>query len=132
MTFVKRPDTMGHPIRSFSNDLPQLAILSQSLDVMPMQVIPRGSNALVSHIQHNTRIPVMGHADGICHMYVDATANIEKACTLAVDSKIDYPAACNALEKLLVHRDLARDGRLFQLMVALLVSSKHLSLRSSP
>ena len=60
----------------------------------------------------------MGHADGVCHMYVDASADIGKACRLAVDSKIDYPAACNALEKLLVHQDLASDGRLFQLMVS--------------
>ena len=82
-------------------------------------MIPRGSNALVSHIQHNTRIPVMGHADGVCHMYIDPTADIEKACKLAVDSKIDYPAACNAVEKLLVHQDLAKDGRLFQLIVSL-------------
>jgi len=81
------------------------------------QVIPRGSNALVSHIQHNTRIPVMGHADGICHMYVDPSADIDKACSLAVDSKVDYPAACNALEKLLVHEKLMEDGRLFKLMV---------------
>jgi gamma-glutamyl phosphate reductase len=80
-------------------------------------VIPRGSNALVSHIQRNTRIPVMGHADGICHMYVDPSADIDKACRLAVDSKIDYPAACNALEKLLVHDKLTEDGRLFKLMV---------------
>ena len=83
-----------------------------------VQVIPRGSNALASHIQHNTRIPVMGHADGVCHMYIDPTADIAKACSLAVDSKVDYPAACNALEKLLVHQDLASDGRLFQLLVS--------------
>ena len=82
------------------------------------QVIPRGSNALVSHIKQNTKIPVMGHADGICHMYIDSSADIDKACRLAVDSKIDYPAACNAVEKILVHQSLAEDGRLFKLMVS--------------
>ena len=80
-------------------------------------MIPRGSNSLVSHIQQNTRIPVMGHADGVCHMYIDPAADMSKACRLAVDSKVDYPAACNALEKILVHSALTRDGRLFQLMV---------------
>ncbi|KAK9811960.1 hypothetical protein WJX73_003110 [Symbiochloris irregularis] len=81
--------------------------------------IPRGGNALVSHIQHNTRIPVLGHADGICHLYVDARADIEMACSIAVDSKTDYPAACNAVEKILVHSELGRDGRLYQLQTAL-------------
>ena len=90
-----------------------------------MQVIPRGSNALVSHIQQNTRIPVMGHADGICHMYIDTAADMGKACRLAVDSKVDYPAACNALEKILVHSTLASDGRLFQLMVRPLPAASH-------
>ena len=80
-------------------------------------MIPRGSNALVSHIQAHTRIPVMGHADGVCHLYVDATANADAAASLAVDSKIDYPAACNALETLLVHEQLATDGRLFRIIV---------------
>ena len=82
-----------------------------------LQAIPRGSNALVSHIQRNTRIPVLGHADGICHLYIDAAADIGKACALAVDSKTDYPAACNAVEKILVHTQLADDGRLFKLQV---------------
>ena len=74
-------------------------------------VIPRGSNALVSHIQRNTKMAVLGHADGICHIYVDDKANTEMACRLVVDAKCDYPAACNAVEKVLVHQALAKDGR---------------------
>jgi len=70
-------------------------------------IIPRGSNELVKFIQENTRIPVLGHADGICHMFIDIEANLEMAISVALDSKIQYPAACNAIETLLVHKDIA-------------------------
>ncbi len=70
-------------------------------------IIPRGSNELVKFIQDNTRIPVLGHADGICHLYIDNEANLEIALSVALDSKIQYPAACNAIETLLVHKDIA-------------------------
>ena len=71
-------------------------------------IIPRGSNELVRYIQDNTRIPVLGHADGLCHLYVDRTANIATATKVVLDSKVQYPAACNAIETLLVHESIAR------------------------
>ncbi len=70
-------------------------------------IIPRGSNELVKFIQENTSIPVLGHADGICHLFIDIEANLEMALAVALDSKIQYPAACNAIETLLVHKDIA-------------------------
>jgi glutamate-5-semialdehyde dehydrogenase len=82
-----------------------LALLK--LDGLVDLIIPRGSNALVQFIQNNTRIPVLGHADGICHLYVDAAADPEQALRVALDSKTQYPAACNAIETLLVHQAIA-------------------------
>jgi gamma-glutamyl phosphate reductase len=69
-------------------------------------VVPRGSNAMVQNIQRSTRIPVLGHADGICHVYVHKEADFGKALAVAVDAKLNYPAACNAAETLLLHVDL--------------------------
>ena len=77
------------------------------LDGLVDLIIPRGSNELVRFIQDNTRIPVLGHADGICHLYVDSSVDIDQAINLALDSKIQYPAACNAIETLLIHEDIA-------------------------
>lgn len=70
-------------------------------------LIPRGSNEFVQYIMNNSQIPVMGHADGICHIYVDGAANIEKAVPIIIDSKTQYVAACNTAETLLVHKDIA-------------------------
>ena len=70
-------------------------------------IIPRGSNELVKFIQQNTKIPVLGHADGICHLFIDNDVNIDMALSVALDSKIQYPAACNAIETLLIHKDIA-------------------------
>lgn len=72
-------------------------------------IIPRGSNSFVKFVQENTRIPVLGHADGICHLYVDKAADIEKAIAITVDAKRGYPAACNAIETLLVHTSIAEE-----------------------
>ncbi|EOS46585.1 glutamate-5-semialdehyde dehydrogenase [Lachnospiraceae bacterium MD335] len=68
-------------------------------------IIPRGSNAFVQYIMNNTKIPVMGHADGICHIYVDKDFDVEKAIPVILDAKTQYTAACNAVETLLIHKD---------------------------
>ncbi len=67
-------------------------------------IVPRGSNALVRSIQANTHIPVMGHAAGICHIYVDEDADLAMATRVILDAKTDYPSACNAVETVLVHK----------------------------
>lgn len=73
-------------------------------------IIPRGSNAFVQYIQKNTSIPVLGHADGICHVYVDKDADIDMAVRVVNDSKTQYVSVCNAVETLLVHRDIAKQA----------------------
>ncbi|CAM9664704.1 unnamed protein product, partial [Chrysoparadoxa australica] len=78
------------------------------LDNLIDLVIPRGSGALVNKIKESTRIPVLGHAEGVCHVYVDAKADQAKACRIVVDSKVDYPAACNACETILLHEVAAK------------------------
>lgn len=84
-------------------DVGRLLALDTYIDL----VIPRGSNEFVRYIMDNTRIPVMGHADGICHLFLDRGAEPEMAVALTVDSKTQYVAVCNALETLLVHADAA-------------------------
>ena len=82
-------------------EISAMLALDGQIDLM----IPRGSNELVRAIQANTRIPVLGHADGVCHLYVDRAADAEMAVALTRDAKTQYPAVCNAIETLLVHRD---------------------------
>jgi glutamate-5-semialdehyde dehydrogenase len=86
-------------------EIKDLLALDEYIDLM----IPRGSNALVKFIQENTKIPVMGHADGICHQYIDGDCDADMAVSVAVDSKTQYPAVCNAMETLLIHRSRAEE-----------------------
>eukprot|EP00256_Glycine_max_P036499 XP_006583602.1 delta-1-pyrroline-5-carboxylate synthase isoform X1 [Glycine max] len=112
------PDTVGDKLIGLvtsREDIPDLLKLDDVIDL----VVPRGSNKLVSQIKGTTKIPVLGHADGICHVYVDKTANIDMAKKIIRDAKIDYPAACNAMETLLVHVDLSRNGGLDELVAEL-------------
>lgn len=78
------------------------------LDGLVDLLVPRGSKKLVKYIQNNTRIPVLGHTEGICHIYVDARADLKKALEICYDAKVQYPGVCNAVETLLVHRAIAK------------------------
>ncbi|WP_302131923.1 glutamate-5-semialdehyde dehydrogenase [uncultured Dialister sp.] len=87
------------------NEIDELLECHDTVDLL----IPRGSNAFVQYIMNHTNIPVLGHADGVCHIYVDKEYNKETAIPLIVDAKTQYPAACNAVETVLIHRDVAKD-----------------------
>lgn len=88
-------------------DVNKLLALHQAIDL----IIPRGSNEFVQHIMTKSKIPVMGHADGICHIYVDEDADLTLAEKIINDSKTQYVAACNSLETLLVHEKIAEKVR---------------------
>lgn len=85
------------------NEIDELLQCDREVDLL----IPRGSNNFVRYIMENTKIPVMGHSSGICHIYVDKDADDKEALSVILDAKTNYPAACNAVETLLVHRDIA-------------------------
>jgi len=72
-------------------------------------VMPRGSSAFVEYVQDNTQIPVLGHTEGVCHVFVDADADLDVAEDVAFDAKVQYPAVCNAVETLLVEESVAAD-----------------------
>jgi len=84
-------------------DVAEMLKMDEYIDLL----IPRGSNAFVRHIMDNSRIPVLGHADGICHCYVDKNTDFDMALKVIVDAKTQYPAACNAIETVLVHEEIA-------------------------
>lgn len=86
------------------DDVAQMLSEDKSIDL----IIPRGSNKLVKYIQENTKIPVLGHASGICHIYVDDSADFDKALKIIEDSKCQYPAACNSVETVLVNSNIAK------------------------
>ena len=72
-------------------------------------LMPRGSTEFVRHVQDNTKIPVLGHTEGVCHVYADSEADIDMAERVAYDAKVDYPAACNAVETVLIHKEVAEE-----------------------
>lgn len=84
-------------------DVAKMLDLDEYIDL----IIPRGGNSLVKYIKANTKISVLGHADGICHIYVDKMADWEKATPIIIDAKTQYPSACNAVETVLLHRHIA-------------------------
>ena len=93
------------------NCMLQLEAISEITDLLTCNeyvdlLIPRGSNAFVQYIMNNTKIPVMGHADGICHIYVDKEADFKKAIPIIIDAKTQYVSACNSVETLLIHKDI--------------------------
>lgn len=87
------------------SEINELLTCHESVDLL----IPRGSNSFVQYIMNNTKIPVMGHADGICHIYVDKKADISKVIPIVVDAKTQYVSACNTVETLLIHKDIMHE-----------------------
>ncbi|XP_073223469.1 delta-1-pyrroline-5-carboxylate synthase-like [Cicer arietinum] len=109
------PDIVGDKLIGLvtsRNEIPDLLKLDDVIDL----VVPKGSNRLVSQIKESTRIPVL---DGICHVYVDKSANIDMAKQINREAKTDYPATCNAMETLLVHKNLSCNGGLNELILEL-------------
>lgn len=82
-------------------DVAQMLEMNKYIDL----IIPRGGNSLVKFIQENTKIPVLGHANGICHIFVDESADLKMATDILIDAKTQYPTACNAVETLLIHKN---------------------------
>jgi len=121
LTSINLPTAMVELLTSREETLALLQ-LDQYVDL----IIPRGSNSFVRFVQEHTQIPVLGHAEGICHVYVDAAADVPQAIAITVDAKTQYPAACNAIETLLVHQAIAP---LFLPAVAAALQEKQVELR---
>ncbi len=85
------------------SEVNELLSCSESIDL----IIPRGSNAFVQYIMSHTTIPVMGHADGVCHLYIDSDADIETALKICLDAKTQYTSVCNAVETILINKDIS-------------------------
>jgi glutamate-5-semialdehyde dehydrogenase len=100
--FPEVPQASIHLLQSRS-DVLELLSLQGKIDLL----IPRGSKEFVTFMGQNSSIPVLGHGEGICHVFVDRAANLNKATSITMDSKVQYPAACNSVETLLVHKDIA-------------------------
>ncbi|XP_052427409.1 delta-1-pyrroline-5-carboxylate synthase isoform X4 [Carassius gibelio] len=112
---------------STREEVEDLCRLEKMIDL----IIPRGSSQLVRDIQRAAKgIPVLGHSEGICHVYVDHEASVDKAIKIIRDSKCDYPAACNAMETLLVHRELLRSP-LFDQIIDML-RTEHVKIHAGP
>jgi len=103
-------------------DVMELLELKREVDL----IVPRGSKEFVEYISANSRVPVLGHGEGICHVYVDRAADLSMANAIVVDAKTQYPAACNSVETLLVHQDVAAE---FLPKVAASLTAKGVELR---
>ncbi|MFZ7112409.1 MAG: glutamate-5-semialdehyde dehydrogenase [Desulfatiglandales bacterium] len=106
-------------------EVDEMLKMDESIDLL----IPRGSNAFVKYIMDHSNIPVLGHADGICHVYVDAEADLRMACDIAVDSKCQYVAVCNAAETFLVHESIAAQ---FLSMIEKELAARNVEIRGCP
>lgn len=101
----KFPEVPADSVQLLQSRADVLELLAQDRDVD--LIVPRGSYELVHFIMEHSRIPVLGHGEGICHVYVDRSADIDKAIEIAYDAKVQYPVVCNAAETLLVHEEIA-------------------------
>jgi glutamate-5-semialdehyde dehydrogenase len=86
-------------------DVMELLTLKREVDL----IVPRGGKEFVDYISENSKVPVLGHGEGICHVYVDKAADLTKAESIAFDAKTQYPAACNSMETLLIHTNVAAE-----------------------